>query len=140
MHEIDIAVVWSEADELLLSTLFKFLLQPPRYHAEYRTEVNAAYERCVGQIPTIIIIKRTIQDKDDGLMLCQRLRNTASLRSVPIILGWIDIPSDPYPSRAILAQEYGANGCFGRVCNIEGLQHMILHLIDNPMTRGLLDQ
>jgi hypothetical protein len=52
----------------------------------------------------------------------------------------IDATPPAYPQSATEAQAHGANGCFGRVYTIEGIQTMILHLLEHPATVGLHDQ
>jgi hypothetical protein len=140
MDTVDIVVVWTEPDDTPLSFVFQFLLKPPIYRAEYITDINSAYERCIRQIPNIIIIKRRVLDDNDGFALCRQFRADDRLRSVPIIIGWLDAAPNFYPQSAIEAQAHGANGCFGRVYNIEGIQNMILQLLKDPTIVGLHDQ
>jgi hypothetical protein len=137
---VAIAVVWSEDDVMPLSFVFQFLLRPPIYHAVWWFTCDHAYADWIDTPPAVIIVKRTVQLRDDGVLLCQRIRTTPQLIQVPIILGWIDSPGNPDERRTTIAQDVGANGSFGRVYNIEGVQAMIVRLLHDPTAHGLRDQ
>jgi hypothetical protein len=137
---VSIGVVWSESDEMPLSFVFRFLLPPPIYHAVWWFTCDHAYSDWIDTPPAVIIVKRTVQLRDDGLLLCQRIRTTPQLIQVPIILGWSDVSGTPDHRSETIAQDVGANGSFGRVYNIEGIQAMIVRLLHDPTVQGLRDQ
>lgn len=110
------------------------------YHALWWLTCDHAYANWRDSPPTVIIVKRTVQLRDDGLLLCQRIRNTPQFIQVPIILGWIDSPGNPDQRSETIAQDVGANGSFGRVYDIEGIQAMIVRLLHDPTAQGLRDQ
>jgi hypothetical protein len=83
MSTVDIVIIWPEPDETPLSFVFKFLLKPPIYRAEYIPDINVAYERCIRQKPHIIIVKRKVLSNNDGFALCAQFRADDRFRLVP---------------------------------------------------------
>ena len=134
MHNILIDFVWPYDDDLIL--LSRYICRERGYRMLQFETFRAIYEHWQNQLPTVVVVKRTLYELNDGLAFCADIRANPQFSDVPIIVGWADMPRQHFEE----AYATGANGCFGRVFNIGGLFHMIEALAINPTKRGLVDQ
>ena len=86
-----------------------------------------------------------IKHPNDGLTLCQQLRNSpVPLATMPIIMGWADIvPHGADSNWKVVCQqvfEAGANACLGRVYNPVDLLELVELLLADPTKTHLMDR
>src|SRR3954453_2503983 len=112
MNQISIALVWDDDRDLLLFS--QYICRERGYELQHITSLGAAKEHWKQQLPTVAIIKRSLNTTDDGLAFCSALRADAQLSHLPIIIGWADMVGQTFEE----AYQVGANGCFGRVFDI----------------------
>ena len=134
MDQISIALVWDDDRDLLFVS--QYICRERGYDLQHITTFGAAKEQWQQQLPTVAIIKRSLNTTDDGLAFCSVLRADAQPSQLPIIIGWADMVGQTFEQ----AYQVRANGCFGRVFDIGGVFTMIEILARDPAQTGLVDQ
>jgi CheY-like chemotaxis protein len=129
-----ICLIWNDDHEVAL--LFKFVCQQHVYQLQYYDTIALAYDHLLQDTPQVIVAKRSLTSLDDGIDFCRYSRSHPQLQHIPIIVGWADLGPDGFER----AYQAGANGCFGRVYDIEGIFDEIQALIEDPTRTRLVDQ
>jgi DNA-binding response OmpR family regulator len=133
MTAVSLALIWDDTD---MRILFEFLCKQRTYELQIYHDFRGTVDQLHRITPTVLIIKRSLYAFDDGIDFCRQLRHSKTLAFIPIIIGWADLGVDAF-ERAYAA---GANGCFGRVYDIEGIFTMISALVHDPSQTRLVDQ
>lgn len=135
-------IVWDVSD---IKAVLKFFFTEQGYAVQTTSDVDAGYQVCIHQPPTIVIIRRSFPDNQErklnaGLELCQRLRARPTIPRFPIVIG--DAANGQKDWRVKFQEAYatGANACFGRIFDIDVVQGMINQLLDDPTLVGLSDR
>ena len=125
--------IWEEDDT---AKLFKFVAERYHYRFTHLTTFHAAFALLPHERPHVIIAKRSLARIDDGIAFCQYIRTQAPYHTTPIILGYADLGGKRFAD----VYQAGANRCFGRVFDIEGVFTMVTTLQTNPLATHLMDQ
>jgi CheY-like chemotaxis protein len=134
MSTLSLALIWNEDRDLILMT--QLLCRERGYMFQHFTDFAGAQKHWYAHPPTVAIIKRSLDTIDDGLAFCRTIRADYQLQGLPLIVGWADMPRQPFEE----AYEAGANGCFGRVFDIGGVFTMVERLAQDPTQTQLVDQ
>ena len=134
MSTLSLALIWNEDRDLILMT--QLLCREHDYLFQHFTGFAGAQKHWRDHPPTVAIVKRSLDTIDDGLAFCRAIRADYQLQRLPLIVGWADMPRQPFEP----AYEAGANGCFGRVFDIGGVFTMVERLAQDPTQTQLVDQ
>jgi len=137
-----ILCVFQDQDDI---NLFTYFFTNHGFTVQGVCSVEEGLQVCLTDPPDLLITLRLIRTSEDGLRLCQQLRESSTrLSTLPIIIGWADIfPHDPnqdWEAAYQQAFDAGANACFGRVFDItDVLEQVRLLLADRTLTH-LIDR
>ncbi len=134
MNTISVALIWNEEHDLIL--MVQLLCRERGYVFQHFRGFAGVQEHWQHHPPSVAIIKRSLDTIDDGLAFCRTIRADYQLHHLPLIIGWADMPRQPFEE----AYEAGANGCFGRVFDIGGVFTMVERLAQDPTQTQLVDQ
>jgi ActR/RegA family two-component response regulator len=134
MNQISTGLIWDDDRDFLFIT--QYIFRERGYTLEHHQTFDTARAQWQSQAPTVAIIKRSLHTANDGLVFCSALRADIQLKRLPIIIGWADMIGQTFEE----AFAVGANGCFGRVFNIDGVLTMIELLAQDATQSGLVDQ
>jgi CheY-like chemotaxis protein len=134
MTTLSLAFVWNEDRDIIVLT--DHICRQRGYTFQPFTTFAGVQKQWQDHPPTVAIIKRSLDSIDDGLAFCRTIRADYQLQRLPLIIGWADMPRQPFEE----AYQAGANGCFGRVFDIGGVFTMVERLARDPTRRQLVDQ
>jgi CheY-like chemotaxis protein len=135
MKQIIVCMIWPAGYDDDIS-LFKELCKEKGYSFHCFSSIALGYKYINDSQPDVVVVKRVVFSQDDGLDLCQQLRQDERYSKLPLIVGWADIRGNSFDE----AYSAGANGCFGRVYDIIGIFQMIDNLLEDPTLDRLADQ
>ncbi len=125
--------------------LFTFFFTSHGFTVQGVCSTEVGLQVCLTDPPDLLITLRLIKTSEDGLRLCQQLRESSTrLATLPIIMGWADIfphgQAQGWEAAYQQAFDAGANACFGRVFDItDVLEQVKLLLADRTLTH-LIDR
>jgi len=124
-----VVFVWDEPE---LTMLFTYALQKSGYDmvSECINDIEIGFKACVENPPDLLIVGRSLHEKDDGFELSQRLREVEGLPHFPIVAGYVDVWQKFEKARE-KAEQAGVDLCFGRVYNAGAVIKQIRELLDN---------
>jgi DNA-binding NarL/FixJ family response regulator len=126
-------IIWSQD---ITPTLLIYALQKADYDltVDWIDNIEAGFNNCIEAPPDLLIIKRSLYQRDDGLALCQKLHNIENLPYFPIVVGYIDVDEN-WEEAAKQVYQAGATLCFGRVSDVGKVVKQIAEILDNPISK-----
>jgi len=123
------------------TNMFTYFFKNHGFTVQSACSVEEGLQVCLTDPPDLVITLRLIQEPEDGLTLCQKLREASS---IPIIMGWADmVPYDQDQSWEVAYQQAfdaGANACFSRVFDIADVLEQIRLLVADKTITHLFDR
>lgn len=138
-----ILVTWPDRSyDAIYAHVLSRIFPAPGYRWVHVSSVEETLEQLSTNNYDIIITLRDVMFLDDGIELCRAIRTETKFKhtSTPIIIGWIDVGRNSYYEGSKLSILAGANGCFGRVFDMNGVKQMVDTLLDDPTVTDLHDQ
>ncbi len=125
--------------------LFTFFFTKHGFAVQGVCSAEEGLQVCLTDPPDLLITLRLIQASEDGLRLCQQLRETsAGASTLPIIMGWADIfphgQNQDWEAGYQQAFHAGANACFGRVFDITDVLKQVKLLTADRTLTHLIDR
>lgn len=140
-----ILVIWPDTyDGPVMRRTLSYVFSTPPYQLIFKESLRGVRESLATTTYDVMMTLRSVETADDGIEFCRDLRRhgAQSSRAMPVIIGWIDAvgSNNTYDEAAQLCTRAGANGCFGRVFDIGGIQQMVDRLLADPTRTQLHDQ
>ncbi|MBE7473588.1 MAG: hypothetical protein HS114_31035 [Anaerolineales bacterium] len=125
-------IIWSKD---IIPSLFTYAFQKAGYDmtVDWIDNIETGFNSCVKSPPDLLIVKRSLYQRDDGLAVCQKLRNIETLPYFPIIVGYIDVDEN-WEDASKRVYQTGATLCFGRVSNVGKVVRQIAEILESSVS------